>query len=206
VPCAPWLVHSPRCGPGGKVWVQKCAQALLPPSCAKATPGMEANAPPTRAPPIHLSAWRRDMVPFASPFATSSKEVPTLRSGWESPPLLQLSLSIRPAPFPRHATLRSTRLYGSLEGVESSVYGPSDHFLWVRWPLPLWVKWPLMREEDDCPLGASIRQTMRETGWIATERGTRTLPRQAKNSPLYNIRRSWDLRMGLVAHFAPARA
>jgi hypothetical protein len=28
-----------------------------------------------------------------------------------------------------------------------------------------------MREEDDCPLGASISRTVRETGWIATEQG-----------------------------------
>jgi hypothetical protein len=28
-----------------------------------------------------------------------------------------------------------------------------------------------MREEDNCPLRASIRRTVRETGWIATERG-----------------------------------
>ena len=61
-----------------------------------------------------------------------------------------------------------------------------------------------MREVDDCPLGPSIRRTVRETGWIATEKGARTLPRQAKNPPRYNIRLSWDPRMGLVAHFAPA--
>jgi hypothetical protein len=63
-----------------------------------------------------------------------------------------------------------------------------------------------MREEDDRPLGASIRRSVRETGWIATEEGARTLPRQAKNPPHYNIRLSWDQWMGLVAHFAPARA
>jgi hypothetical protein len=73
-------------------------------------------------------------------------------------------------------------------------------------PSPYGSGGPLMREEDDCPLGASIRRTVRETGWISTEKGARTLPRQAKNSPLYNIRRSWDPRMGLVAHFAQARA
>ena len=28
-----------------------------------------------------------------------------------------------------------------------------------------------MREEDDRSLGASIRRTVRETGWIATEQG-----------------------------------
>jgi hypothetical protein len=28
-----------------------------------------------------------------------------------------------------------------------------------------------MREENDCPLGASIRRTVRETGWFATEQG-----------------------------------
>src|SRR5215211_5828311 len=39
----------------------------------KATPGMEANAPPTRAAPISLSALPRERVPLASPLARASK-------------------------------------------------------------------------------------------------------------------------------------
>ena len=43
-------------------------------SSAKATPGKEANAPPTRAAPINLMALPRERVPLASPLASSSKE------------------------------------------------------------------------------------------------------------------------------------
>src|SRR5215217_2896141 len=44
-------------------------------SSAQATPGTEANAAPRRAPPTNLSALPLERVPFASPLASSSKEV-----------------------------------------------------------------------------------------------------------------------------------
>jgi hypothetical protein len=72
-PRAAALMHSARCGPGENVWVQKCAQALFPSLAAHATLGTEANAAPTRAPPIHLSAWPLETVPLARPLATASK-------------------------------------------------------------------------------------------------------------------------------------
>src|SRR5829696_3008444 len=87
---------------------------------------MEASRLPTRVPPIHRNALRRESLPSASSLASSSKEVWPRGAGRESPPLLQLSLSIRPAPFPRHATLRSTRLHGSVEGVRPRI--------WTKWP------------------------------------------------------------------------
>jgi hypothetical protein len=40
---------------------------------AQAIPGMEASEPPTRAAPINLSALPREMLPLASPLASSSK-------------------------------------------------------------------------------------------------------------------------------------
>jgi hypothetical protein len=46
-----------------------------PQGAAKATPGMEASAPPRRAAPINLSALPRERVPLASPLASSSKEL-----------------------------------------------------------------------------------------------------------------------------------
>src|SRR5215217_3068799 len=47
-------------------------------SSAQATPGTEAKAAPTRAPPIHLSALRLETAPVARPLVSSSKEVITL--------------------------------------------------------------------------------------------------------------------------------
>src|SRR5215211_5500781 len=44
---------------------------------AKAMPGMEASAPPTRAAPINLSALPLVRVPVASPLASSSRESST---------------------------------------------------------------------------------------------------------------------------------
>src|SRR5215203_2326491 len=41
---------------------------------AKATPGIEASTPPRRALPNNRNARPREMVPPASPFASSSKE------------------------------------------------------------------------------------------------------------------------------------
>ena len=41
---------------------------------AQATPGMDANAPPTRATPISRSALPLERVPVASPLASSSKD------------------------------------------------------------------------------------------------------------------------------------
>src|SRR5215217_139296 len=42
--------------------------------CAKATPGMDANSPPRRAPPTNFRAPRLETIPLANPFAASSKE------------------------------------------------------------------------------------------------------------------------------------
>jgi hypothetical protein len=52
---------------------------------AQATPGKEAKAAPTRAPPTNLSAWRLETLPLASPLASSSKECSPMRG---HPPFL----------------------------------------------------------------------------------------------------------------------
>jgi hypothetical protein len=80
-PRAPALMHRPRFRPGGKFSLQNFAHSLLPPSAAQATPGIEANAPPTNAAPSNLSALRLERVPLASPFASSSKEDASVASG-----------------------------------------------------------------------------------------------------------------------------
>src|SRR5688500_3119713 len=49
---------------------------LQPPGAAAASPmPTDARAPPTRAAPINLSALPREMLPLASPLASSSKEL-----------------------------------------------------------------------------------------------------------------------------------
>jgi hypothetical protein len=102
-PRAPRFTHSPRSGPGGKAFVQNCSQAVFPPGAAHATPGTEANTPPRRALPIHLSALRLVRVPLASPLANSSKEVSIPGPGLVSTtPLVPLSFAIRPVPLPLH--------------------------------------------------------------------------------------------------------
>jgi hypothetical protein len=90
-----------------------------PPS-AQATPGMEAKAAPRRAPPIHLIALPLESVPFASPLANSSKEVPTPGPGLVSTtPLVPLFFAIRPVPLPRLARLcRSQRHAGHIHSLD----------------------------------------------------------------------------------------
>ena len=64
----PWHVVTPSAQHVPRHFIRGDGHGLA----AKATPGMEASEPPTRAAPINLSALRRDMVPLASPLASSS--------------------------------------------------------------------------------------------------------------------------------------
>jgi len=103
-PRAPALMHSPRSRPGPNFSLQHLTHSLLPPWAAQATPGMEANAPPTMAAPSNLSALRLERVPVASPLESSSKEwftfvvVGGLTSEAERSPLFASSLAIGPPP------------------------------------------------------------------------------------------------------------
>lgn len=55
-------------------FVQCFPLRLQPGGSAPAIPPSDPSVPPTRAAPINLSALRREMLPLASPLASSSKE------------------------------------------------------------------------------------------------------------------------------------
>ena len=119
------------------------ASPLLPES--QPTPGMEATAPPRRAPPSKRSAWPREMPPLASPLARASKDrsrlVQSVHSPWvvTSPFRSSAAMTLLPPNKNRPPALGS-RLRHWLHPPQAPTFGgrdsqplPSSYFF-VTWP------------------------------------------------------------------------
>jgi hypothetical protein len=83
VPLHTPLKHSPELHWSSRLHFLPAGLGL---GAASAIPEMEANAPPTRAAPINLSALPRERLPLASYVASTSKENALLLQGTSSTP------------------------------------------------------------------------------------------------------------------------